>query len=345
MQNEDHENAPATIHDVARAAGVSIGTVSRVINGRGRARGQTEQRVNDAIARLGYRVNAIARSMRTQSTRTVALLVHDIANPIFAVAARAAQTVFEDAGYLLMLASAGTTLGEEASTIRLLTQRRMEGLIAFLRREDDPAVVEALSEFNGATVVFDRAIEVSADVVLTDHAGGVRRATRHLLDLGHRSIALIAGATGIYPGRERVRGFIQAFEAMGLPPPRHLIRDQSLDAGYGFREASGLLSDRRAAPTAIIAASNQLLEGVLAAIRQANLEIPREISLIGFDDSPVARLATPAITVVSRDVAQMGTIAAQMLLERIRLGPDSPPQKVVLPTELVVRDSSGKVPH
>lgn len=340
MSSEDHENGPATIHDVARAAGVSIGTVSRVINGRGRARGQTEQRVNDAIASLGYQVNAIARSMRTQSTRTVALLVHDIANPIFAAAARAAQTVFEEAGYLLVLASAGTTPGE-ASTIRLLTQRRTEGLIAFLRREDDPAVIEALSEFSGATVVFDRAMDVNADMVLTDHAGGVRRATRHLLDLGHQSVALIAGATGIYPGRERVRGFIQAFEAVNLPPPHHLIRDQSLDAGYGFREASGLLSDRRTAPTAIVAASNQLLEGVLGAIRLANLEIPREISLIGFDDSPVARLATPAITVIARDVAQMGSIAAQMLLERIRLGPQSPRQRVVLPTELIVRDSCG----
>jgi LacI family transcriptional regulator len=341
MADKGHKKHTApTIHDVARAAGVSIGTVSRIINRRGRGRGDTERRVHDAIANLGYRVNAVARSMRTQSTRTVALLVHDIANPIFAATARAAQQVFEEADYFLMLASAGAGSGREAHIIRLLNERRMEGVIAFLRREDDPEIVDALSKFGGAVVIIDRKIKLNADVVLTDHAGGVMRATRHLIDLGHRSIALIAGATAILPGRERVRGFIEAFNAAGLQAPTHLIRDQSLDAAYGFREASSLLFDEASPPTAIIAAGNQLLEGVLGAIRAAKLEIPRQVSLIGFDDSSVARLATPPISVISRDVVQMGTIAAQMLLSRLRLGQtNSPSQKVVLPTELIFRGS------
>jgi LacI family transcriptional regulator len=338
MSSQDRQNPPATIHDVARAAGVSIGTVSRIINRRGHARGDTERRVNEAIATLDYRVNAVARSMRTQSTRTVALLVHDIGNPIFATAARAAQAVFEQADYLLVLASAGTSSRSEGPTVRLLSQRRMEGIIAFLRREDDPDAIQALSDFGGAVVVFDRAICLNADVILTDHAGGVIRATRHLLELGHRSIALIAGATSILPGRERVRGFVRAFESMGLTPPLHLIRDQSLDAEYGFREASGLLF-ARPAPTAIIAAGNQLLEGVIAAVQAAKLSIPRQISLIGFDDSAIARLATPPITVIARDVAQMGAMAAHMVLDRIRLGPEHPFQKVILPTEIALRDS------
>jgi LacI family transcriptional regulator len=215
----------------------------------------------------------------------------------------------------------------------------MEGVIAFLRREDDPDMIKALSDFGGAVVVIDREIDLDADVVLTDHAGGVMRATQHLIDLGHRSVALIAGATSIRPGRERVRGFIEAFHSYGLEPPLHLIRDQSLDSAYGFREASGLLFERPSAPTAIIAAGNQLLEGVLDAIRAAKLEVPRDISLIGFDDSSVARLATPSVTVIARDIAQMGTIAAQMLLDRIRLGHKHPLQKVVLPTEIVLRNS------
>jgi LacI family transcriptional regulator len=343
MSSQDRQASPPTIHDVAREAGVSIGTVSRIINRHGRARRDTEQRVNAAIATLGYRVNAVARSMRTQSTRTVALLVHDITNPIFAAAARAAQAVFEQSDHLLVLASAGSASGGDGPIIRLLSQRRMEGVIAFLRREDDPEVIAALSDFGGAVVIFDRTIDVDADVVLTDHAGGMMRATRHLIELGHRSIGLIAGSTAIHPGRERVRGFEQAFGSMGLAPPRHLVRTGSLDPAFGFREASGLLFDRQAAPTAIIAAGNQLLEGVLAAIRAARLAIPGDISLVGFDDSPVARLATPAITVISRDVAQMGTIAAQMLLERLRLGPSHPWQKVVLPTEVVLRASCGPV--
>jgi LacI family transcriptional regulator len=346
MSDKDlQKHSPPTIHDVARSAGVSIGTVSRVINRRGRGRGDTELRVHEAIATLGYRVNAVARSMRTQSTRTVALLVHDIANPIFAATARAAQAVFEEADYFLMLASAGVGSGREAPIIRLLNERRMEGVIAFLRREDDPDMIEALSDFGGAVVVIDRAIDLDADVVMTDHAGGVMRATQYLIDLGHRSIALIAGATSIHPGRERVRGFVEAFQSYGLQPPLHLIRDQSLDAAYGFREASGLLFERPSAPTAIIAAGNQLLEGALGAIRAAKLDIPRQISLIGFDDSSVARLATPSVTVISRDIDQMGTIAAQMLLDRVRLGPRHPLQKVMLPTEIVLRNSCGPNPN
>lgn len=339
MPLEEPRPPRPTIHDVARAAGVSIGTVSRVINRRGRTGAVTRQRVDSAIASLGYRVNTVAQSMRTQTTRTVALLVHDIANPIFAAAARAAQDVLEQADYLLVLASPGAGPHSEASAVRLLGQRRMDGIIGFLRREDDADTLAALRDFDGAVVLFDRMTDIRADLVLTDHAGGVLRATRYLLDLGHRSIALVGGAASIFPGRERVRGFIEAFERRNLPsPPPQLIRDRSLDADYGFRETSNMLSGEPR-PTAIIAAGNQVLEGVIAAIRAANLSVPRDISLIGFDDSPVARLSVPPITVIARDVAQMGIMAAQMLLERMRLGPDHPIQKVVLPTEIALRES------
>lgn len=331
----------ATIHDVARAAGVSIGTVSRVINGRDRTGADARARVKHAIETLGYRVNTVAQSMRLQSTRTVALLVHDIANPIFSKAARSAQEVLEEAGYMLVLASTGPSATSEASAVRMLGQRRMDGIIAFLRRENDADTLSALRDFDGALVLFDRAMDIRADVVLTDHAGGIMRATKHLIELGHRSIALVGGASDIFPGRERVRGFLEGFQACGLPsPPPSFIRSEHLDAEYGFREASSLLFDS-ARPTAMIAAGNQVLEGVIAAIRAARLFVPKDLSLIGFDDSPLAQLYVPPITVVARDVSQMGTMAAQMLLERLRLGPDHPPQKVILPAEITLRDSSG----
>lgn len=344
MPTDEYKSTRATIHDVAREAKVSIGTVSRVINGHGRTRPATRERVKSAIEILGYRVNTLAQSMRRQTTRTVALLVHDITNPIFATAAGAAQGVLEKAGYMLVLASSGAGQSSEASAVRMLGQRRMDGIIGFLRREDDAETLAALDEFDGAIVLFDRAMNVKADVVLTDHAGGVMRATRYLLDLGHRSIGLVGGATAIYPGRERVRGFAAAFESCGLEPPHHLIRDQALDSEYGFREASGLLFGTPR-PSAILAASNQILEGVITAIRTANLVVPRDVSLIGFDDSPVARICVPPITVIARDVAQMGTMAAEMLLDRLRLGPDHPAQKVVLPTEIALRESCGPVRH
>jgi LacI family transcriptional regulator len=339
MPDADAKAPRATIHDVARAAGVSIGTVSRVINGHGRTGAATRARVNGAVESLGYRVNSIAQSMRRQSTRTVALLVHDIGNPIFAKAARSAQERLEDAGYMLVLASTGTSAASEAAAVRMLGQRRMDGIIAFLRREDDPDTLAALREFDGALVLFDRAMELRADVLLTDHAGGVVRATRYLLDLGHRAIALIGGASGIHPGRERVRGFIEAFDQYSVDRPAPgFIRTDSLEADYAFREASSLLLGA-APPTAIIAAGNQVLEGVITAIRAAGRRVPDDLSLIGFDDSAVAQLSIPPITVIARDVAQMGTMAAQMLLDRLRLGAAHPTQKVILPTEIALRES------
>jgi LacI family transcriptional regulator len=333
----------ATIHDVARVAGVSIGTVSRVLNGHGRTGPQTRERVHNAVQILGYRVNTVAQSMRRQTTNTIALLVHDITNQIFATAAAAAQEVLERAGYMLVLASSGPDPNSEASAVRVMSQRRMDGIIGFLRREDDPETIEALQDFDGAIVLFDREMDVTADVVLTDHASGVTRATRHLLDNGHRSIALIGSATHIYPGRERVRGFVEAYRQCALQAPADLIRKYALDADYGFRETYSLLSNSPR-PTAIIAATNQILEGVIAAIRQAGLRVPQDISLVSFDDSPLARMVEPPVTVISRSVTQMGTMAAEMILERLRAGRSQPPQKVVLPTEIVLRGSCGPGP-
>lgn len=345
MPADGSRTARATIHDVARAAGVSIGTVSRVINGNGRTGAQTRKRVHEAIETLGYQVNVVAQSMRKQATRAIALLVHDIGNPIFASAARAAQGVLEDAGYMLVLASSGSGAGAEAASVRLLSQRRMDGIIGFFRRENEPATLAALREFDGGLVLFDRDMDLDADLLLTDHANGVLAATRLLLDLGHRRIALVGGATAVYPGRERVRGFLEAFRNHGLEQPApNLIRVDSLEADYGFRETSSLLfSDAR--PTAIVAAGNQVLEGVIAAVRAANLVVPRHLSLVGFDDSQAARVFAPPITVISRDVAQMGRMAAQMVLERMGEGRDRPPRKVILPTQILLRESCGPPPE
>jgi LacI family transcriptional regulator len=344
MPADEPRAARATIHDVARAAGVSIGTVSRVINGNGRTGAETRKRVNAAIEQLGYRVNTVAQSMRRQTTRAVAVLVHDISNPIFATVTSAAQSVLEGAGYVLVLASSGTAGGSEAATVSLLGQRRMDGIIGFFRREDDPETIAALREFDGALVLFDRTMDVEADVVLTDHAGGVMRATRYLLDLGHRRIALVGGIAGVYPARERTRGFIQGFEAHGIePPPPSYIRTQSIESEYGFREASNLLF-ATPRPTAIIAGSNQTLEGVINAVRAASLKVPRDLSLVGFDDSAVARVFSPPITVIARNIVQMGVMAAEMVLERLSHGSDYPAQKVILNAQIVLRESCGPPP-
>ena len=333
-------NRRATIRDVAEAAGVSIGTISRALNEPERVKTATLAKITQAIKQLDYRVDTVAQSLRAGTTHAVALLVHDISNPIFIAAARAAQLVLNRANYLLVLASTDPSQHSDDTLIHMLAQRRMDGLIAFVRREDDEAANAALRSFEGPIVLFDRQIDVVADVVLTDHAEGMKRLTRHLLELGHRRIALITGAPQLFPGRERRRGFVDAFRAMGLEPPMRLVRDDSLEMQYGLREASAFLHSDEP-PTAIIAGGNQILEGVVEAVRSNGLSIPGDISIAGFDDSPLARLASPPVTVVRRDVAQMGTIAAEILVQRLKVGRLEKTRRVVLPTELVLRESCG----
>ena len=340
MSRGTREKARVTIHSVAEAAGVSIGTVSRVINGEERVRSTTRERVSTAIDLLGYEADPVAQSMRRKTTRSVAILAHDIGNPIFASIMSAAQRVLQDAGYIVVLSSSNSA-GSEATTVRLLGQRRVDAIIGFFKRENDPATAAALSTFGGALVLFDRNMGVEADMVSTDNAGGIKQATCHLLDLGHRRIALIGGTAGVLASRERARGVIDAFKAYGAePPPQDFFRTQSVDSDYGLRETSRLLL-RKSRPTAIIAGSNRTLEGVIAAIRAMRLRIPRDISIVGFDDSPAARVFDPPVTVIARDVERMGTTAAEMVLTRLQSGSSLPPQRAFLNTQIILRESCG----
>lgn len=329
-----------TIHGVAHAAGVSIGTVSRVING-GRVRATTEQRVRTAIDQLGYEADPVAQSMRRRTTLAVAILAHDISNPIFAGVMSAAQKVLQDAGYMVVLSSSSSADGSEATTVKALSQRRVDAIIGFFKRENDPETASALRAFEGALVLFDRNMGVEADMVSTDNAGGIKQATSHLLELGHRRIALIGGTNGVLATRERARGVVDACKAFGVaPPPLNFFRTSSVDSDYGFQETSKLLCGTPR-PTAIIAGSNRTLEGVIAAVRAAHLRIPDDISIVGFDNSPAARVCDPPVTVIARDVERMGTTAAEMVLRRLRAGPSLPPQRAPLQTQIILRGSCG----
>ena len=341
-QDEDGTGGKITIREVAKLAGVSVGTVSRALNTPDKTSPDARAAVERAVATLGYQVNAIARSMRTHNTRAVGLLVHDIRNPIFAAVAQAAQESLSQFGYLLVLTGSDAAGTSDPKLIAMLHQRRMDGLIAFLRNETDPEVERALKLFDGRAVLVDRDTRAEADVVLSDHATGVSLATEHLFDLGHRRIGFITGAGHILPGRQRVAGFVNAHERRQIPLDRNFIRMGSLQADYGYRETFALL-DLPKPPTSIVAAGNQLLEGVLAALKTRGVRIPYDLSVIGFDDTPLAALATPSITVVRRDMVATGHTAAGLLLDRLSGKKVDAPRRVVLATELVLRESTAPV--
>lgn len=329
-----------TIRDVAKLAKVSIGTVSRVINGNQSVKPRLKLRIDQAMQELGYVPNAIAQSMRRQRTHLIGFIIPDISNSLFASMAKHAEELLQTSGYSLMLSNTNGLLSKELQLLQIYQQRQIDGLIIAISSENNTKLKTAMSELPFPIVVLDRISPVSVDMVMTDHASGIKLATEYLIDLGHRNIGLITAGEEISPGRERLNGFHNAFKSKGLKSNPNLIRCGSLTAAYGFQEASSLLRmpDR---PTALIAGGNQLLEGVLKVINQIGINIPNDLSLISCDDTALTELTNPAITVVNRDLKDIGTTAARFLLKRLE-DPDnqsSDPQTVIFPTNLILRHS------
>jgi LacI family transcriptional regulator len=276
--------------------------------------------------------------MRTKSTRTIGFIFVDVAIRVFGSFVKAAQEVLHGANYSLVLANTGGARGLERELVTVFEQRQVDGLIMTVTDENHPELGDLLSRLQAPVVLLDRELAGAFDMVLTDHARGMYQATRYLLELGHRRIALITASQAIRAGRERLRGFTESHTALGLAVDPALVRSESLSTEYGFQEAYALLT-MDAPPTALIAGGNQILTGVLRAVHTLGIEIPRQLSLISCDDTDVTALATPSITVVNRDLLQIGRTAAEMLLYRLRDGRDGGPRRVMLPTHILLRES------
>jgi LacI family transcriptional regulator len=327
-----------TIRDVARLAGVSVGTVSRVLNGHRSVTPETMRKVMSVMEAHAYQPNAVAQSMRTRNTRMVGFIISDISNTLFSSIVKAAEGVLQEAGYTLVLANTGEGTVREVELIHLLQQRRMDGLIMTVFQEGNTAVQEAIQNLRLPVVLLDRELPIPVDAVYADHASGMFQATKHLLELGHRRIALITESRLNRPGRERIRGFEQAFQSLGLTPDPDFICSRSLSAEYGFRESYSLLTGSHR-PTAIIAGGNQILVGLLKAVRLCSVRIPEDLSVISCDDTDLTALATPPVTVVQRSVRDMGRQAAALLIQGLEEGPGGEPRRILLPTELLLRQS------
>ena len=333
-----------TIRDVARVAGVSVGTVSRSLNDPDTVKPETLAKVRAAIEQLGFQPDVRAQNMSRRRTLTVGFVIDDIANPWHASCFKAVDAEIRERGFSLYLMSTHGKASEEAAAIDMLQHGRADGMIMTINNERDPRTIERLKELRIPSVLLDRDVPLDIDAVLTDHAPGLRQATNYLIELGHRRIAIITAGSDIRPGRERVRGFVEAFERAGLPVPRDLIRSQSLSADYGFREAMTLLQMPER-PTAIIAAGNRILVGTLRAMQQLGVSVPNDISMIACDRSDVAMLYPGPITLIDRPVEDIGRTAAQLLLERLEGSGDRPAQRITFPTHLIMGGSCLPVPR
>lgn len=332
-----------TIRDVALAARVAIGTVSRVLNGHKSVSEDVRRRVLKAVEKLGYEPDRVAQSMRLGVTRTVACATRDISIPGFGSIVNAAEDVLRSYGYTLLLGITDERREREIDLLRIFMQRRVDAIIMTTSSEEDAELSRQIKNLSVPVVMLDRDNPPEIDAVTLDHRRGIRAATEYLLGLGHSNIAILTGRPSMRPGRERIAGFKEAFASVSKQTHHAVIRTGGFSAEFAFREASSLLSSPTR-PTAIIAGGMAMLSGVLQAIRVHGLAIPDDISVIAGADTDLAALATPAITAVRRSGTDEGRMAVQLLLNRLGGNRKGPVQRVMLSTELIIRTSCAPPP-
>lgn len=331
-----------TIKDVAERAEVSVATVSRVIRGEPVSE-ERRSRVELWMAQLGYRPNLAARSMRTKSSGLIACAIRGLLMSEMSPFIRAAEAAIRERGYTLLLTSVDEQIEHQGELLRILSSRGIDGVLLTLAAASDDASNKALSDLATPVVVIDRDVSSVVDAVTVDHGHGIRAAVDYLVSLGHKRIALMVGLADIRPGRERITAFKSALQENSIALDPRMISAQCLNAEQCFQHASLLLSgDLR--PTAIIAGGMALLPGVLRAARSRHLAIGKDLSVIAGCDSEVAQLTTPATTVIRWDLEQWGRTSAQLLCDSIEFPKQTTGRQIIMPTELVVRESCGRPP-
>jgi LacI family transcriptional regulator len=327
-----------TILDVAKAAGVSLGTASRVINGHESVNPTMKAQVEKTIRQLGYRPDAVAQSMRRKSTRAIGIMVRDFTVPGFVNFVKSVQGILYEAGYVLILAGSEDKIEREAEILNAFSERRADGLILTTAAENDRDLTKARLALTVPVVMLDREPCENHDAILIAHRDGMLQAMGYLFELGHRRIALVTGDPNMRPARERIIGYTDAYQRSGHSINTSLIRTRNFTSEYAFAETSALLSNPNP-PTAIIAGGVGMLRGVLRAIKICNLKIPHDVSVIGSTDSDLSELMVPAVTVVQVDYHNIGVESAQLLLDRLNNKVQRDGHIIKFGSSLIIRES------
>lgn len=332
--------------DVASLAKVSLATVSAVVNESAVVSPVRRQRVLDAIQEVGYQTNAIARSLKTGSTKTIGLMVADITNPFFTSVIHSIQEVAHLHGYSVLLCCSDEDLEKERLHLRLMSDRMVDALIIASAGET-PELRALIEDRRTPVVLIDRMLEnLSADAVVIDNVVAARDAIRYLLSLGHRRIGLITGRSGLSTAKERYQGYHDALAEAGLPIESQLVAAARFGSDDGYIAAMRLLSlaDR---PTAILASNNLSGIGLMRGIKDSGLRCPADVSVTCFDDFDWANIFEPRLTTVAQPTQAIGAQAMAIVLDRLRQKKSATPAEVRvvrMRAELRVRDSCVVLP-
>ncbi|WKB52233.1 LacI family DNA-binding transcriptional regulator [Eleftheria terrae] len=331
----------ATIKDVAQHAGVSVTTVSHVVNGTRHVSAEGRARVEQAIRELGYVPSAVARSLKSNSTRTLGMLIPNSSNPYFAEIVRSIEDRCFDAGYTLLLCNTDDEPRRQGVYLQVLAERRIDGLVV-VSTGQDASLPTLLAGLKVPTVLLDREIDsLPCDLVETAHLHGAMLATRHLASLGHRRIACIGGPRDIASSEQRIAGWRQAMAEAGLDAGGDELLWHGDFTSQGGYEALHALLRRPERPSAVFICNDLMAMGALCAAHESGLRVPDDLSIVGFDDIELARFTSPPLTTVAQPKQRIAALAVDMLRERID-GRRQQARKVMLQPELCVRASTAR---
>jgi LacI family transcriptional regulator len=331
-----------TMREVAVQAGVSAMTVSRVINESLHVSADARRRVDAAIAELGYVPNRLARGLIRQKTSAIGVIVPDVANPFFTLVVRGAEEVAWRAGYHVILCNTQSDLESERSYLEDMLAFQVEGLLIAPAGDRSGPNLRVLKKNGVPFVLIDRSIRgYDGDLVQGDSIAGAQRLVELLIELGHRRIAMVTETTEVSTARDRVRGYRQALEDAGIGFRPELVAESSAIDPRAAHDATLALLDLPEPPTAIFSVNNIAVVGVAEAIRERGLEVPKDVALVCFDDIEHASRFYPFLTVMAQPAETFGTIAMQLLLDRLAGRVAERRRLVVLPADLIVRQSSG----
>jgi LacI family transcriptional regulator len=335
-----------TLKDIARRSGVSISIVSRVLNkktARYRISRDTEKIVLKTARELNYRPNQLARGLRLKKTHTIGLVAPDLSNPFFAYIIKSAQTAAHQTGYSLVVCDTDEDLKLEIEHVSLLQSKGVDGLIVMPVGQKFQHF-ESLVNHHVPIVLVDRCFdEIATHTVVIDNYGGALEGVEYLIQNGHRRIAIIQGLPNTYTSRERFRGYQDAHKKHGIEIDESLVVGDDFRRQNGYIETKFLLRMSRR-PTAIFTTSDLITLGALQALNEERLEIPKDLSIVAFDDVESAELFRCPITVVAQPKENIGEMAVKLLTDQIQNPNRYEPKHIVLKTELILRDSVARIP-
>ncbi len=327
----------ATIKDVAKHTGLSIATISKYING-GNVLDQNKVLIENAIKKLNFKVNEIARGLKTNKTMTIGVLIPDFKNIFFTTIVSNIENVLIQNGYSTIICDYKKSDRLEKEKFNFLVNKQVDGIITIPQGSNGRSVQKLLDE-NVPVVLIDRALPgVVCDTVLADNMNAAYDAVEHLIVNGHKRIGIICGPDNIFTAEERLKGYIRVHEDYKMKIEESLIKKGDYESDSGYRLLNELLG-LKTPPSAVFVTNYEMTIGAIMAINDRDVKIPEELSIIGFDNLHMAKIVKPALSIIVQPMEQIGEVAAQLLLKRLKGDMSNYPSMLRLKTELQINKS------